>query len=294
MVNKKMAVVLAAAISLAIVSAGCGIDENLNVNPSVTARIQESTEEPKVTDEVVTTAEKQIITDADKKETEVSELVTVPTEVSEVTTEIKQESVTQVQAQVQNSVEQPSVQQPDKNTSSGEEVEPTYINGILIANKTYALPQAYAPGDLTTATQEAFAQLKSAAAEQGLSIWNQSGYRSYETQQRLYNNYVQRDGKDQADTYSARPGHSEHQTGLALDLNTIDMSFEQTAEFTWVSQNCYKYGFIIRYPKGKESITGYQYEPWHLRYLGVETATDVYNSGLCLEEYLGITSTYAD
>jgi D-alanyl-D-alanine carboxypeptidase len=77
-------------------------------------------------------------------------------------------------------------------------------------------------------------------------------------------------------------------------LNTIDDSFANTAEGKWVAENCYKYGFIVRYPKGKESITGYQYEPWHLRYLGEFLATDVYNSGLCLEEYLGITSQYAD
>lgn len=174
------------------------------------------------------------------------------------------------------------------------EVEPTYINGILIANKTYALPKNYAPGGLTSDTQAAFNAMNADASEEGLNLWVASGFRSYELQDSLYERYAARDGYAAADRYSARPGHSEHQTGLAFDLNTIDSSFEYTAEGAWVAENCYKYGFIIRYPKGKESVTGYMYEPWHLRYLGVDLATDVYNSGLCLEEYLGITSQYAD
>ena len=135
--------------------------------------------------------------------------------------------------------------------------------------------------------------MKSAAANEGLSIYISSGFRSYSSQVQIYNNFVNSYGQSSADTFSARPGHSEHQSGLCFDLNSIDDSFAYTPESAWVNQNAHKYGFIIRYPKGKDSITGYQYEPWHIRYLGVDLATSVYNSGLCLEEYLGITSSYS-
>ena len=101
-------------------------------------------------------------------------------------------------------------------------------------------------------------------------------------------------GQAAADRFSARPGHSEHQTGLAFDLNSITDEFKDTDEGKWVTENCHNYGFIIRYPADKESVTGYMYEPWHIRYLGVETAQAVHDSGLCLEEYLGITSQYAE
>ena len=170
----------------------------------------------------------------------------------------------------------------------------TYVNGILIANKTYSLPSSYAPGDITDEVKAAFAKMQQAAAKEGLNIYISSGYRSYNSQNTIYNNYVSKDGKVQADTYSARPGYSEHQTGLCFDLNTIDDSFANTPESAWLEKHAQEYGFIIRYPKGKEALTGYQYEPWHLRYLGVDLATSVYNSGLCLEEYLGITSQYAN
>jgi D-alanyl-D-alanine carboxypeptidase len=120
-----------------------------------------------------------------------------------------------------------------------------------------------------------------------------SGYRSYAKQEQLYNSYVANDGQAAADTYSARPGFSEHQTGLAVDIGEggscdLETCFENTASAKWVAANAYKYGFIVRYMKGKEASTGYQYEPWHLRYLGVSEATSVYNSGKTLEEYYGI------
>ncbi len=168
----------------------------------------------------------------------------------------------------------------------------TYIDGILIANKTYALPASYNPGGLTNECYSAFMNLVTGAAADNINIYCSSGFRSYESQQYIYNNYVARDGQAKADTYSARPGHSEHQTGLAIDCNIIDDSFTGTPEAIWLENNCHKYGFIIRYPRNKDHITGYKYEPWHIRYLGVEKATAVYNSGLCLEEYLGITSQY--
>ncbi len=171
----------------------------------------------------------------------------------------------------------------------------TYIDGVLIANKTYSLPSDYGNG-LTSATQSAFDKMNADAKSLGLSLWIASGYRSYWTQNTLYNNYVASDGKEEADTYSARPGYSEHQTGLAFDLNSVEDSFANTDEGKWVKDNCYRYGLIIRYPKGKESITGYIYEPWHLRYVGVDLATKLYNDGdwITLEEYFGIDSKYGD
>ena len=102
------------------------------------------------------------------------------------------------------------------------------------------------------------------------------------------NNYVKKDGEEKAGTYSAKPGHSEHQTGLAFDVGLVDSSFADTESSKWLEQNCHLYGFIIRYPKGKTDITGYIYEPWHVRYLGVSIATKVKESGLTLEEYLGV------
>lgn len=168
----------------------------------------------------------------------------------------------------------------------------TYVNGILVVNKTYGLPKDYDPGKLTDEALNAYEQMRKAASEDDITLWIASGYRSYETQKNLYNDYVKEDGKEKADTYSARPGYSEHQTGLAMDLNIVDSSFEGTPEAKWIEKNCYKYGFIIRYPKGKENITGYKYEPWHIRYLGKENAKKVYDSGLTLEEYLQIDSKY--
>ena len=170
-------------------------------------------------------------------------------------------------------------------------IEPTYINGILIVNKTYALPSWFGDG-LTAETQNAFAAMQAEAASLGLDIYISSGFRSYWSQESIYNRYVANDGQAEADRYSARPGHSEHQSGLTFDLNTIDEAFAYTAAGQWVRDNAHRFGFVIRYPPGKEHITGYIWEPWHLRYLGVPVATELYNTGLSLEEYLGVTSQY--
>lgn len=170
----------------------------------------------------------------------------------------------------------------------------TYVDGYLIANKTYTLPEWYYTGGLTWDTEQAFYQMQAAAANEGLSIYVVSGFRSYSDQNWIYNNYVARDGKAEADTYSARPGHSEHQSGLAFDLNMVDNSFEYTAEGQWLNSNAYKYGFILRYPKGKTNETGYIYEPWHFRYVGTDLAYKLYNNGdwITVEDYFGITSQY--
>lgn len=169
-----------------------------------------------------------------------------------------------------------------------------YVNGILIANKTYQLPSTYNPNGLLVDFMNPFNQMVNDALKENINLKIVSGYRSYSTQDRIYSNYVKKDGQIKADTYSARPGHSEHQTGLAADINSLDQSFINTREGIWLNSHCYQYGFIIRYPKGKESITGYIYEPWHIRYVGKELATKLYNNGnwITLEEYLGINSKY--
>lgn len=184
------------------------------------------------------------------------------------------------------------------------------IDGILIVNKSYPLPKGYVPKNtyndatgkrycsdcIDKDAYSEYKQMKADATAFGLNIWIQSGYRSYELQETLYNNYVNRDGKLAADTYSARPGYSEHQTGLAFDLNSISDDFQYTNEGKWVSENAWKYGFILRYPKSKESITGYKYESWHLRYVGKDLASKLYNNGdwITLEEHFNLTSQYKD
>jgi len=203
---------------------------------------------------------------------------------------------------------QPEPQQEQKTVKEENKIETkdgvTYVDGIMIVNKTYSLPKSFrAPNSegyefcttcLTEETLNAFNEMQADASALGLNLYISSGFRSYTYQENLYNNYVAQDGIEEADTYSARPGHSEHQTGLAFDLNTIDNSFADTEEGKWVKDNCQKYGLILRYPKGKENMTGYQYESWHLRYVGKELAEKLYNNGewITLEENFNLTSTY--
>ena len=136
--------------------------------------------------------------------------------------------------------------------------------------------------------------MKEAASNDGLNIYVVSGFRSYWDQNYIYNNYVAWDGQYNADTYSARPGHSEHQTGLAFDLNWVSDEFEYTSEGIWLNNNAYKYGFILRYPKGKTYETGYIYEPWHYRYVGTDLSYKLFNNGnwITIENYFGINSQY--
>lgn len=169
----------------------------------------------------------------------------------------------------------------------------TYFDGVMIANKTYTLPRSYNPG-VQPEAMDAFYDMQAAAASEGISLWILSSYRSYDDQEVIYNRYVAQDGRDAADTYSSRPGHSDRQTGYTFDLNSLEQDFQYDPAGQWLEKNCYKYGFIIRYPKGKDSSTGYMYEPWHVRYIGVDLATKVTESGLSLEEYFGITSQYQD
>lgn len=175
----------------------------------------------------------------------------------------------------------------------------SYKNGIMIANKSYGLPATYNPGGLTNDTYSAFLELVAGAANDGLDIYNSSGFRSYDYQSQIYNNYVEIYGQTSADTFSARPGYSEHQTGMAIDCNIIDDTFIGTPEANWLEEHCTEYGFIIRYPQGKQDVTGYKYEPWHIRYIGKENASAFKNAAnaagdryYTLEEWLGIDSYY--
>lgn len=164
--------------------------------------------------------------------------------------------------------------------------EPYYVNGILLVNKLHPLPPSY--GGLDDEAVQALEKLQSAANSAGYSIPTLSAYRSYDYQGTLYNNYVALDGQEAADTYSARPGFSEHQSGLAFDVGELSYDYGETAAGKWLHQHCHEYGFIIRYPKDKEKITGYVYEPWHIRYVGKSTAKTIYQKGVTLEEYLGV------
>ena len=173
--------------------------------------------------------------------------------------------------------------------------KPVYINNILVANKDFGIPKNFASG-LNNELLEAFNQMKSDAKEEGIILNIRSGFRSYETQETLYNNYIARDGLEKASRYSAKPGYSEHQTGLAIDITTEDTTisigdwFNDTKQAEWLYNNAYKYGFILRYPKGKEHITGYKYESWHYRYVGIEHSKNFAMNDLTLEEYLKIVN----
>lgn len=173
-------------------------------------------------------------------------------------------------------------------------------NDLILVNKKYYLKKDFVPDDLVTVSNE-YSKKKVRISEkalknyikmiddlrkEGLNVDLISGYRSYKYQKNLYDNYVKEDGVLKADTYSARPGHSEHQTGLAFDLGKKGTYLKETdKEYEWILKNAYKYGFIIRYKKEFESITGYMFEPWHLRYVG-KSSLDIYKKNITLEEYL--------
>lgn len=172
--------------------------------------------------------------------------------------------------------------------------EPTYVNNILVANKKYPLPEDFAPGESKEA-RAAFDEMAAEAALSGFNLTAFSTYRSYDYQVTLYNRYADRDGKEAADRYSARPGYSEHQTGLAFDIGEqnhekhwASSSFGETEAGKWLLANAHRYGFILRYPKNKEEITGYMHEAWHFRYVGKSISDEIFKKNITLEEYLGV------
>lgn len=171
----------------------------------------------------------------------------------------------------------------------------TYVGGVLIVNKKYSIPSDYGSelildDDAGTGLiiDEAYDALLEMREASGYEMPIVSGFRSYRTQTAIFNNYVANYGEAEANTFSARPGESEHQTGMAIDITSLNQSYGDTAEGMWLAENCHKFGFIIRFQADKEDITGYIYEPWHVRYLGKSTARLVHDSGLALEEFLGV------
>lgn len=178
---------------------------------------------------------------------------------------------------------------------------------LVLVNKLHAVSKNYKPTDMVaikgsyTTNQglemkadayKAFKKMRKTAKADGIRFKICSAYRTYSTQKWLYNNYLNTMGKKLRDIRSAYPGRSEHHTGYAIDLVTkstgwtLTQDFAKTSEGKWINKHCAEYGFIIRYPKGKTDITGYDYEPWHLRYVGVDAAEEITEQGITLEEYL--------
>jgi len=198
--------------------------------------------------------------------------------------------------------------------SSGENpdqvvTDPT--NVLVLVNKSHRLPDGYRPPDLVEpkvpfpfkeklekrllrkVAGSALEKLFAGAQSAGLHLYAQSGFRSYERQKAIFASNAKKYGEKKANMVSAYPGESEHQTGLTMDVTTPSVNYDliepfgTTAEGRWLKEHAHEYGFIIRYPKGKEAITGYSYEPWHIRYVGVKAASEMAGRGITLEEYLG-------
>lgn len=167
---------------------------------------------------------------------------------------------------------------------------------VTLVNKYNHISKDYIPKDLiqidnlfiNKEAYENYLNMKNDMNKEDLNIRIISAYRSYDYQEELYNRYLQKEKQEIVDTYSARPGFSEHHTGLAIDVDNTKLDFNKfylTKEFIWMNDNAYKYGFILRYPKDKENITGYKYEPWHYRYIGKEIASYIKKHNSTFEEY---------
>ncbi|WP_174615636.1 D-alanyl-D-alanine carboxypeptidase family protein [Virgibacillus ihumii] len=201
-----------------------------------------------------------------------------------------------------------ALDKPDQN----EKVASNPHEVLVLVNKQHSLPDGFKPKNLVVpdvnfpfdgfhekkqmrkVAANALEKLFHAANNQaGLELFAQSGYRSYERQDAIFASNVEAYGEEEANDVSARPGESEHQTGLTMDVTSPDVGFHLNTDFgktdegEWLKEHAAEYGFIIRYPKGKENITKYQYEPWHLRYVGEKAATEIMNKGITLEEFLG-------
>lgn len=194
--------------------------------------------------------------------------------------------------------------------SEGRKIVKNPNDYLVLINKDRYLPADYEPEDLVVPNVEfvfredlpkrymrkeaglALEKLFQAGLKDGLELYASSGYRPYATQKWIFDDITEKEGLDQAKKLVALPGQSEHQTGLAMDLTSREIkfklleSFEETKEGKWIRDNAHKFGFIIRYPKDKEDLTGYAYEPWHIRYVGLEPADEIYKNNLSLEEYL--------
>lgn len=193
----------------------------------------------------------------------------------------------------------------DKDWYDNKTVKETDLSkgNLILVNKFNYLKNDFEPNEITDIdinysyannrtskeTNDAYIEMAKAAKKDNIILLVNSSYRTYERQEQIYKEFYYSKGISYADAYAARAGYSEHQTGLAIDIFTSGRSttsdFEESDAFKWLSVNAHKYGFILRYPKGKEYLTGYSYESWHYRYLGIDTATKVYNSGLTYDEY---------
>lgn len=195
-------------------------------------------------------------------------------------------------------------------TEAGTEIVSNPYDELALVNKKYALPEDYIPEDLIVPdvpfpftedlpkkylrknAAHALEDLFAAAEEEGLNMYAQSGYRSYDRQVDVFAANVSQHGEDHANTFSARPGESEHQTGLSMDVTSPEVKFDLITEFgdteegKWLAENAKNFGFIIRFPEGKEAITEYQYEPWHIRYVGEKAAQYIAKQDITLEEYV--------
>lgn len=205
--------------------------------------------------------------------------------------------------------ENPPDQSNSENKGPGQSLNDA-ADMLILVNKETSLAPDYTPDDLTVpnvrfsfegpdpkqnirqVAAAALEELFAGAEEAGFYLFAVSGYRSYSRQETVYTGHVERLGETEANKISAKPGHSEHQTGLAMDITSESASFSlsqkfgETGEGKWVAKNAHRYGFIIRYQKGKEDLTGYSYEPWHLRYVGKEAAQEIFEKDLTLEAYL--------
>lgn len=189
-------------------------------------------------------------------------------------------------------------------------IENKDTSNLILVNKENILEEDYVPenliqlktdfisnGDLkvnvlTAEAAEALEKLFKAASEDKIYLLGVSGYRAFDYQKQLFESEVEVFGNIQANRYVAKPGESEHQTGLAMDIlsrdyEILDEGFKNTKAYKWLEENCFNFGFIIRYPENKEEITGYEYEPWHIRYVGVNVAKEIMKENITLEDYLG-------
>jgi len=244
------------------------------------------------------TAELTINWDTDYKDKEIYQWVENPQEIIDTST------IVQIQKKEENSIRW--WEYPDT-------IYPTKRNGddlLVLVNKQYKLPSSYAPKDLVKASKSGIrrgenyylrnivipdlTRMITDAKLEGVDLSIVSGYRSYQTQIDTYNYWLKMNNGNTnlVDTFSARAGHSQHQLGTAIDFSTNEIGdklgdeFSNTKASKWLSQNAYKYGFVISYPKGYENITGYKHESWHYRYIGVENAQNMINLGKILELYL--------
>jgi LAS superfamily LD-carboxypeptidase LdcB len=244
------------------------------------------------------TAELTINWDTDYKDKEIYQWVENPQEIIDTST------IVQIQKKEENSIkwwEYPSTIYPTKR--NGDDL-------LVLVNKQYKLPSSYAPKDLVKASKSGIrrgenyylrsivipdlTKMVNDAKSEGVDLSIVSGYRSYQTQIDTYNYWLKMNNGNTSlvDTFSARAGHSQHQLGTAIDFSTNEIGdklgdeFSNTKASKWLSQNAYKYGFVISYPKGYENITGYKHESWHYRYIGLENAQNMINSRKILELYL--------